>query len=72
MFATSSAGQRVGEETVIEKGVEPGETVVTEGTLRLVPGSRVQVREPQGPGDPGGGRRVLPENPHKKAGGCEL
>jgi membrane fusion protein, multidrug efflux system len=52
-----SAGQRIGEETVIEKGVEPGETVVTEGTLRLVPGSRVQVREPQGPGAPGGGRR---------------
>jgi multidrug efflux system membrane fusion protein len=54
---TVIAGQRVGEETVIEKGVEPGETVVTEGTLRLVPGSRVQVREPQGPGGPGGGRR---------------
>jgi multidrug efflux system membrane fusion protein len=52
-----TAGQRVGEETVIEKGIEPGETVVTEGTLRLVPGSRVQVREPQGPGGPGGGRR---------------
>jgi membrane fusion protein, multidrug efflux system len=52
-----SAGQRIGEETVIEKGLEPGETVVTEGTLRLVPGSRVQVREPQAPGAPGGGRR---------------
>ena len=51
------AGQRIGEETVIEKGVEPGETVVTEGTLRLVPGARVQVREPQGPSGPGGGRR---------------
>jgi multidrug efflux system membrane fusion protein len=52
-----TAGQRVGEETVIEKGVQPGETVVTEGTLRLVPGARVQVREPQGPGGPGGQRR---------------
>jgi multidrug efflux system membrane fusion protein len=50
-------GPRIGEETVIEKGVEPGETVVTEGTLRLVPGSRVQVRDPQRPGAPGGGRR---------------
>ena len=49
-----TAGQRIGEETVIEKGVEPGETVVTEGTLRLVPGARVQVREPQVPG----GRRA--------------
>jgi len=49
--------QRIGEETVIEKGLTPGETVVTEGTLRLVPGARVQVREPQGPGGPGGGGR---------------
>jgi len=52
-----TAGQRVGEETVIEKGIQPGETAVTEGTLRLVPGSRVQVREPQVPGAPGGGGR---------------
>jgi multidrug efflux system membrane fusion protein len=51
------ASQRVGEETVIEKGVEAGDTVVTEGTLRLVPGARVQVREPQVPGAPGGGGR---------------
>jgi multidrug efflux system membrane fusion protein len=50
-----TAGQRLGEETVVDKGLKPGETVVTEGTLRLVPGARVQVREPQGPG--GGGRR---------------
>jgi membrane fusion protein, multidrug efflux system len=30
-----------GAETVIARGVEPGETVVTDGHLRLVPGSRV-------------------------------
>ena len=35
--------------------LQPGETVVTEGTLRLIPGARVQVREPGGPG--GGGRK---------------
>ena len=34
-------GQRVGDDMVIEKGVKPGETVVTEGQLRLEPGSRV-------------------------------
>jgi multidrug efflux system membrane fusion protein len=55
-----ATGQRLGEETVIEKGVEPGETLVTEGTLRLVPGARVQVREPQRPGGPGGGGRRGP------------
>jgi membrane fusion protein, multidrug efflux system len=51
------AGQRAGDETVIEDGVQPGETVVTEGTLRLVAGSRVQLRErgQGGSGRPGGG-----------------
>ena len=37
--------QRVGDETVVTSGVQPGDTVVTEGTLRLVPGARIQVRE---------------------------
>jgi multidrug efflux system membrane fusion protein len=31
-------------ETVITSGVEPGETVVTDGQLRLVPGSRISVK----------------------------
>jgi len=34
----------LGEEAVIEKGVEPGETVVTDGQIRLVPGALVQVK----------------------------
>jgi multidrug efflux system membrane fusion protein len=29
---------------VIEKGVEPGETVVTDGQLRLVPGAKVEIK----------------------------
>ena len=33
--------------TVIDKGVEPGEDVVTEGQLRLAPGTKVEVRPPQ-------------------------
>jgi multidrug efflux system membrane fusion protein len=33
-----------GSETVIASGVTPGETVVTDGHLRLVPGSRVSVK----------------------------
>ena len=33
-------GARVDQDVVIEKGLEHGETVVTEGPLRLVPGSR--------------------------------
>src|SRR5262249_24932900 len=34
----------VGNETVIAKGVAPGETVVTDGQLRLLPGIKVQVK----------------------------
>jgi multidrug efflux system membrane fusion protein len=31
-------------ETVIEKGLAPGETVVTEGQLRLAPGARIEIK----------------------------
>jgi membrane fusion protein, multidrug efflux system len=37
-------GQTVNGETVIEKGLEPGETVVTDGQLRLFPGAKVQAK----------------------------
>ncbi len=33
--------------TVIEQGVRPGEQVVTDGQMRLLPGARVEVRKPQ-------------------------
>lgn len=39
------AGQSIGEETVIEKGLQPGDTVVTDGQLRLVHGSAVEVKQ---------------------------
>ena len=35
------AGTRVDQELVIDRGLEPGETVVTEGQLRLTPGTHV-------------------------------
>src|SRR6185503_11973621 len=38
-----TAGQHVGDNVVIQKGLEPGERVVTEGQLRLEQGTRVQV-----------------------------
>jgi multidrug efflux system membrane fusion protein len=37
-------GRTVEREVVIEKGLNDGETVVTEGQLRLGPGSRVQIK----------------------------
>jgi membrane fusion protein, multidrug efflux system len=33
-----------GSETVLKEGVKPGETVVTDGQLRLVPGSRISIK----------------------------
>jgi membrane fusion protein, multidrug efflux system len=39
----------LGTEAVIAKGIEPGETVVTDGQLRLIPGVKVQIKAaPQG------------------------
>ena len=47
-----------GAETVIQTGVKPGETVVTDGQLRLVPGSKVNAksREAAPQGKPAEGR----------------
>jgi multidrug efflux system membrane fusion protein len=49
-----TVGARVDQDMVIQSGLEPGETVVTEGQLRLAPGSRIVVRDGRGGG--GGGR----------------
>jgi multidrug efflux system membrane fusion protein len=45
-----NVGLRVDQDLVIDKGLNAGETVVTEGQLRLAPGSRVLVGGPNGPG----------------------
>ena len=51
-----TTGSRSDQDLVVESGLQAGETVVTEGQLRLAPGMRVIVRQPgQGPG--GAGRR---------------
>ncbi len=60
-----TVGQRVNEELVIEKGLTPGETVVTEGQLRLEQGTKVDTVDNagragsrgQGRGGRGGGGR---------------
>jgi multidrug efflux system membrane fusion protein len=49
-------GLRVDQDMVIDQGVQNGEMVVTEGQLRLAPGSRVQFGGPGGLGA-GDGRR---------------
>jgi membrane fusion protein, multidrug efflux system len=40
------AGQTIGGYTVIENGLQPGESVVIDGQLRLAPGARVEVKAP--------------------------
>ena len=50
-----STAQRVDQDVVIDKGVTAGETVVTEGQLRLEPGSRVTT-DLNAAGAGGGGR----------------
>ena len=56
-----TVGRRVDEEVVIEKGLKPGETVVTEGQLRLEHGTRVTSADanPAG-GGPGAGQGRRP------------
>jgi multidrug efflux system membrane fusion protein len=44
-----TTGIHIGEDVVIQKGLEPGETVVTEGQLRLAPGMRIRTAAARGP-----------------------
>ena len=48
-------GTRIEQDLVVDRGLQAGETIVTEGQLRLAPGSRVQYGGRGG--RPGGGRR---------------
>ena len=38
-------GNQIGSETVIEKGIQPGDTVVTDGQLLLYPGAKVEIKK---------------------------
>ena len=40
-------GRTLGAETVVEKGLQAGERVVTDGQLRLIPGSKVDIKNPE-------------------------
>jgi multidrug efflux system membrane fusion protein len=45
-----------GNDSLVKKGLQPGETVVTDGQLRLVPGTRVTFKGEGGASDDGSGR----------------
>jgi membrane fusion protein, multidrug efflux system len=38
-----TVGRTIGRDIVVQSGIEPGETVVTDGQMRLVPGARIRV-----------------------------
>lgn len=58
---TVKPGTAIESMTVIEEGLKPGEQVVTDGQLRLVPGSKIQTKG-QGQGQQGQGGRGQGEN----------
>lgn len=43
------AGTTYGSDTVITQGLKPGETVVTDGQLMLLPGAKIQIKPPIAP-----------------------
>ena len=53
---TVKAGTNFNNMTVIEEGLKPGEQVVTDGQLRLVPGAKVQAKGQAGQGRGQGGQ----------------
>ena len=55
---TVKIGTAMDNMTVIDEGLKPGEQVVTDGQLRIVPGAKVQVKTPgQGGRGQGGGQQ---------------
>lgn len=53
---TVKTGATIDNMTVVQDGLKPGEQVVTDGQLRLVPGAKVQSKSGQGQGGQGGGQ----------------
>jgi multidrug efflux system membrane fusion protein len=64
-----TSGARVDQDVVIEKGLRAGETVVTEGQLRLEPGSRVTTDLSGASGGAGRGRGQGGQGSQGAAGG---
>ena len=62
--------QRVGDDVVIQSGLRPGETVVTDGQLRLEQGTRVQVADASGMVPAGGGREGRGGRGGRRGGGA--
>ncbi len=57
--------------TVIEQGLKPGETVVIDGQMRVVPGGKVMVKQGPGAGDRGTGTAEKTPPPAVPAGSAK-
>ncbi len=55
-----TAGEQVGDLTVIETGLKGGETVVTDGQLRLVDGAKVEIQKDEAPAASPSGPQTMP------------
>jgi hypothetical protein len=62
----------VDQELVIDRGLQPGETVVTEGQLRLTPGSHVQVQDGHEAGQGQAPAKTSMERPAKRSAAASL
>lgn len=62
------AGAAYAGTTVIEQGVKPGEIVVIDGHMRVIPGGKVAVKQEGGKGEPAGGGGAKPAAPAAAAG----
>jgi len=66
---TVKTGTTIDNVTVIEGGLKPGEQVVTDGQLRLIPGAKVQAKGQGGPGQGGQGGQNDQGGSGKRRGG---
>lgn len=62
-----TTGRTVGNETIVTSGLQPGETVVVDGQLRLSPGAKVEIKSAPGSqqgnpqGSPAAGSKASPQ-----------
>jgi membrane fusion protein, multidrug efflux system len=66
-FRPVTAGIEYGGLTVIEVGVAPDEQVVTDGQVRIVPGGKIAIKQPQGAGNNAQGPKSMGQNQQPEA-----
>ena len=59
----------IDDDTVVDKGLQPGETIVTDGQVNLIPGAKIEVKNsgPEPMAEPAGRQAEQQARQHKKA-----